>query len=148
MKRRLAAVFPGLCAAATAAALLMACGGPEGEIRASLSVAERAQFDRGRQLSTPCWSCHDLYGEQNKVGPYLAGVYGRRAGSANFPGYSEAMRNAGIVWDETTLRQFLLDPPRFVPGTTMVASGPRNVADVDALVFYLARVSEAVTKSK
>jgi cytochrome c len=122
------------------------CGGPEREIRSSLSNADRQRFDLGQRLSTPCWSCHDLYGQQNKVGPYLAGVYGRKAGSANFPGYSQAMRSAGFSWDERSLRSFLLDPNRLVPGTTMVASGPRGPAEVDALVFYLKHVSQAVSR--
>ena len=48
------------------------CGGPEREIRKTLNASELALFDRGQRLSTPCWSCHDLYGEQNKVGPFLS----------------------------------------------------------------------------
>ncbi len=127
------------------AVTLFACGGPEREIRSSLSEPDRRRFDLGQRLSTPCWSCHDLYGEQNKVGPYLAGVYGRRAGAASFPGYSFAMRASSITWDERSLREFLLEPQRVVPGTTMVASGPRSMGEVDALVFYLKHVSQAVS---
>lgn len=119
----------------------LGCGGPEREIRKTLSAAERDLFDRGQRLSTPCWSCHDLYGEQNKVGPYLAGLYGRAAGSARYPGYSPAMRGSGVIWDERSLRAFLVDTSGFIPGTTMVASGPRNAADVSALVFYLKHVT-------
>lgn len=121
--------------------VLVGCGGPEGEIRKTLTEAERVQFDLGQRLSTPCWSCHDLYGEQNKVGPYLSGLYGRAAGTADFPGYSQAMKASGVVWNERSLRAFLLDPSHFVPGTTMVASGPRNAADVAALVFYLRHIT-------
>lgn len=119
------------------------CGGPEGEIRERLSAADRATFDRGQRLSTPCWSCHDLYGKQNKVGPYLAGLYGRRAGSADFPGYSDAMKESGVVWNERSLRAFLLNASGFMPGTTMV-SGPQSAGEVGALVFYLKHVSLAV----
>jgi cytochrome c len=119
------------------------CGGPEREIRSRLSAAERDLFDRGQRLSTPCWSCHDLYGEQNKVGPYLAGLNGRRAGSANFPGYSASMKRSGVVWDERSLRSYLLNPSAFIPGTTMVASGPGNPVDSSALVFYLMHVTKA-----
>jgi cytochrome c len=127
-----------------ASLFVLACGGPEREIRAQLSPADRNLFDRGQRLSTACWSCHDLYGEQNKVGPYLAGLYGRKAGSANFPGYSEAMRRSGVTWDEASLRSFLLNTHGVIPGTTMVASGPGNSADVAALVFYLKYVTRAV----
>ncbi len=127
--------------------VVLGCGGPEREIRASLSDAERGRFDLGQRLSTPCWSCHDLYGEQNKVGPYLAGVYGREAGSTNFPGYSPAMKGAGFIWDERTLYSFILDPSGVVPGTSMVANGPRGPAEVAALAFYLKHVSQAVSRN-
>ncbi|MCP5041291.1 MAG: cytochrome C [bacterium] len=139
----MAALLLGACAAFG----ISACGGPEGEIRATLSPSERERFDRGRRLSTPCWSCHDLYGEQNKVGPYLAGFYGRRAGSARFPGYSEGLKASGIVWDDRSLRRFLINPTSVVPGTTMVGRGPQGPGDVDALVFYLKHISRAVTKT-
>lgn len=125
---------------------LSACGGPEREIRAGLTPAERARFDRGQQLSTPCWSCHDLYGQQNKVGPYLAGVYGRRAGSAQFPGYSDALKASGVVWDDRSLRAFLMNPSSYIPGTNMVEAGVRGAGDADALAFYLKLVSRAVAK--
>ena len=125
---------------------LSACGGPEGEIRKTLSASERSLFDQGQRLSTPCWSCHDLYGKQNKVGPYLAGLYGRKAGTANFPSFSEAMKSSGVVWNERSLRSFLLDTSGFIPGTTMVASGPRGAADVSALVFYLKHVTSVGSK--
>ena len=123
--------------------LLSACGGPEAEIRAELSTDERVTFDRGQRLSTPCWSCHDLYGKQNKVGPYLAGLYGRRAGTAAFPGYSKAMKESGVVWNERSLRAFLLNANGFIPGTNMVGA-LQSPGEVDALVFYLKHVTRAV----
>ena len=125
-----------------ASLVMAACGGPEAEIRANLSAEERVTFDRGQRLSTPCWSCHDLYGEQNKVGPYLAGVYGRPAGSAKFSGYSKAMKESGVVWNERSLRAFLLNANGFIPGTNMVG-GAQSPAEVGALVFYLKHVTRA-----
>lgn len=78
------------------------------------------------------------------MGPYLAGLYGRRAGSANFPGYSEGMKRSGVIWNERSLRSYLLNPSGFIPGTSMLASGPQNPADAVALVFYLRHVTSAV----
>jgi cytochrome c len=136
------------CAAEIATCLALAscftaCGGPEPEIRARLSKRELVIFNRGKSLSTPCWSCHDLYGEQNKVGPYLTGMYGRKAGGARFGAYSPAMKNSNIVWSDATLRAYLMDVTGFIPGTTMNAPGPSNRADVDALIFYLRLVTSA-----
>lgn len=112
------------------------CDSRAREIRSKLSDRELMLFDRGQKLSSPCWACHDFYGTQNKVGPYLSGLYGRRAGSAAFPGYSQALRESGIVWNDETLRRFLADPRSAVPGTNMVSPGIPDRADLDALVFY------------
>jgi cytochrome c len=49
----------------------------------------------------------------------LAGLFGRWAGSLNGTRYSQAMQEAGLVWDERTLDSFLEDPRGIVPGTTM-----------------------------
>ena len=72
------------------------------------------------------------------------GVVGRRAGSVNFPGYSKAMRESGVVWNERSLRAFLLNTNGFIPGTNMVSSGSQSAADIGALVFYLMHVTRAV----
>jgi cytochrome c len=127
------------------ASSISACGGPEPEIRARLSEREREIFDRGKRLSTPCWACHDLYGEQNKVGPYLSGLYGRTAGSARFAGYSQAMKNSNVIWNDASLRAFLLNVSGYIPGTSMNATGPAGRVDVDALVFYLGQVTASTS---
>jgi cytochrome c len=118
-----------------------ACGGPESEIRKRLSEPELKVFNRGVILSTPCWTCHDLYGEQNKVGPHLKDIIGRRAGTANFGGYSQAMKDSNITWNEENLAAFLIDVSATIPGTTMNSNGPSNPADAAALAFYLSQLS-------
>lgn len=125
-----------LAAAVLAAGLAAGCDSRARDIRSRLSDEELLLFDRGQKLSSPCWACHDFYGTQNKVGPYLSGLYGRRAGGADFPGYSRALRESGIVWSDPTLRRFLADPQSAVPGTNMVSPGMASRADLDALVFY------------
>lgn len=116
------------------------CDSRAREIRAQLSDQELLLFDRGQKVSSPCWACHDFYTEQNKVGPYLSGIYGRKAGTARFPGYSDAMRSSGIVWGPQTLRRFLASPQSAVPGTNMVAPGVGG-SDLEALLFYMDRVT-------
>ena len=126
---------------AVSSAALPACDARVREIRSRLSDSELLRFDRGSQLSAPCWTCHDFYGTQNKVGPYLSGVYGRRAGSGAFGGYSDALRATAAVWDDQTLDAFLADPQRFAPGTTMVSPGIGSPADREALIFYIKQVT-------
>jgi len=54
-----------------------------------------------------CKACHD-FGTANKVGPGLAGIVGRQAGSTDFK-YSDALKKGGWVWDEANLRKWLED---------------------------------------
>ncbi|WAT17391.1 c-type cytochrome [Aurantiacibacter sp. MUD11] len=83
-----------------------------------------------------CGVCHSVEPGQNGVGPTLAGVVGRRAGSVAGANYSPAMQGANITWTEANLRRYLLDPNAVVPGGTMPAPG-LNAAQAQAVVNYL-----------
>ncbi|HPG29018.1 MAG TPA: hypothetical protein PLW10_25525, partial [Myxococcota bacterium] len=118
------------------------CSDPDRAILERLSAVERARFQRGRQVATPCWTCHDLAGRVQKVGPSLLGVYGRPSGTA--PGSHEgspALRAASIVWDDRSLAAFLSDPQGFVPGNRMVSPGVGDGAALSDLLFYLRHVT-------
>jgi cytochrome c len=53
-------------------------------------------------------------------GPSLAGVVGRRAGSApGFNRYSEAITSSSVRWEPETLQRWLADPQAVIPGTSM-----------------------------
>ena len=70
------------------------------------------------------------------IGPNLAGLFGRPAGSIAGYNYSAAMKKSGLRWDEKTLDEFLAAPTKKVPGTKM----PIAVADPAkraALIAYL-----------
>lgn len=117
--------------------LLFGCSEPDSEILAGLGEGDQARFRNGRRVAMPCWTCHDLKGAAKKVGPSLAGVYGRRSGLA--PGYegSPAMISATIEWDDRSLVAFLSNPSGFVPGNRMVSPGVRDNAGLADLLFYL-----------
>ena len=79
-----------------------------------------------------------------KVGPSLAGLFGRKAGTAEgFNQYSDAMMNSEVVWDEETLSKFLADPQKFIPGNMKIEGGYRVVGKVSSnrhradLIAYL-----------
>lgn len=64
-----------------------------------------------------CTGCHAI--ETSREGPALGGVYGRKAGSYAGFVYSDALKKAGLVWNDTSLEQWLTDPDAFISGNNM-----------------------------
>ncbi|QSI34354.1 c-type cytochrome [Variovorax sp. RKNM96] len=85
---------------------------------------------------TTCAACHTAQGAA-AIGPSLAGVVGRKAGSSPGFGYSRAMKNAQIIWDDNSLAAFLSDPQQAVPGNRMPFAGVPDPGEVAELVRYL-----------
>lgn len=74
--------------------------------------------DRGAALfEKRCTGCHAL--DQNREGPKLRGVFGRTSGEITDYDYSPALKKAGIVWNESSLEQWLTDSDKLVPGNNM-----------------------------
>lgn len=69
---------------------------------------------RGADIfASECAVCHSIRPGWHKEGPSLAGVYGRRAGSApEFTGY-RALRGMDVVWGDQSLDAWLADPKSF-----------------------------------
>ena len=101
------------------------------------SVAQDAAAGEKVFLSK-CKVCHMApENAKNLVGPSLAGVVGRKAGTAPDYHYSPANKNSGLTWDEAELKKYLKDPKGVVPGTKMVFPGLQSDQDVDNIIAYL-----------
>jgi cytochrome c len=111
---------------------------------ASPASAAPTQGDaqRGSQLFRNCVACHSLTPNRNMTGPSLAGVVGRTAGSLEtFARYSPALRNSGVVWDETTLNAYLKSPAEFIPGNRMTFAGIKEDTARADVIAYLAQAA-------
>ena len=89
--------------------------------------------------SSRCLGCHAL--DTNLIGPAHRGVFGRRAGSVPGYQYSAALRNSALVWNETTLNQWLENPDAMTPGQKMEFRVGRQ-KDRDDVIAYLKTVSK------
>jgi cytochrome c len=104
----------------------------------ALAVSPALAADSGDTLFRRyCTVCHSTEAGQNKVGPSLAGVFGRGSGEEGSFNYSQAMQGAHVTWDEKTLDQYLTDPKTIVPGTKMLFPGVKNADERHAIIDYL-----------
>ena len=84
-----------------------------------------------------CTMCHAP--DQNKVGPKLMGVVGRKAGSLPDYTYSSSLKASGLSWDAANLDKWLSGPMAFIPGVKMPIKldNPQDRADVIAYLNTL-----------
>jgi cytochrome c len=84
-----------------------------------------------------CTICHATEPDRNLIGPSLAGVYGREAGTVPGYPYSPALKQTGLTWDEATLDRFLAAPMTAVPGTRMTYAGLKDPAERKDVIAHL-----------
>ena len=74
-------------------------------------------------FNNACRTCHTVREGDNRLGPNLYGIIGRKAGSLPNFAYSSAMRDAGLVWDRGALDRFIANPDQVVSGHNMKPYG-------------------------
>lgn len=125
-------------------------GGTAGLVGMSLAWVAAAATPGGAPTAADfsrCAGCHSTQAGQNKIGPSLAGVFGRTSGSVPGYNYSAALKTTHLTWDEQTLDKFLQNPSGLVHGTKMFATVP----DADTrqrLIAYLKSLSPQSAANK
>jgi cytochrome c2 len=105
----------------------------------------------GKAIFARCSTCHSADPGVTKIGPSLADVVNRQAGSIADYSYSPAMKSAGLIWTPSNLDKFLTAPRTVVPGTKMGFPGLSSASDRDNVIAYLQSISKTkppVGKSK
>ncbi len=104
----------------------------------STGLASAQDVEKGANVFKRCLACHAIgQGAKNKVGPQLNGLDGRKSGTAPDYNYSDANKNSGITWNETTFKEYIKDPRAKVPGTKMIFPGIKNENEVNDLWAYV-----------
>jgi len=83
----------------------------------SSSVPQERDVASGQLVfNNACRTCHTTKEGDNRLGPNLYKIVGRKAGSLQNYGYSSAMKGADFIWDEEKLDRFIANPEQTVPG--------------------------------
>ena len=127
MSKTMSRVVPGLALAAAIGASMAAI---------VLKAEAAGDAATGEHVFARCVVCHSPKAGENKIGPSLAAVFGRKSGSVPGYDYSPALKSAGITWDEQELHKYLTNPPADVHGTKMVISVP-SAEDRQNVIAYL-----------
>jgi cytochrome c len=92
-------------------------------------------------FNNACRTCHTIKDGDNRLGPNLYRIIGRKAGSLPDYNYSSAMKGAGFVWDEEKLEHFMANPDGVVPGNSMKPySGLASSEDRAKIIIFLRSV--------
>jgi cytochrome c len=87
---------------------------------ARAQAPEPAAADDGQAaFNNACRTCHTSKAGDNRLGPSLAGIVGRKAGQQSGFAYSASMKNSGVTWDIKTLDAFIANPDSVVAGNAM-----------------------------
>ena len=114
-------------------------------LAASAAAEDAPDPERGAELFRQCQSCHAVGQEaENRVGPHLNALFGRRAAAIEGYAYSEDMQRAGadgLTWTAETLHVYIENPRALVTGTRMAFRGIPDRGDREDLLAFLRQYS-------
>ena len=99
----------------------------------ALPVLADGDAGKGAQVyAQKCKACHSLKAGEHKMGPALAGVFGKKAGTTSYKRY-RGLKGSTLIWNEKNLDGFLKSPIKFIGKKSRMKSrlkGVQNRADV------------------
>jgi cytochrome c len=115
----------------------------EFDVAIVLALLPKAKPEDGASVFKMCRACHDS--EKNapaRIGTSLWGIVNQRKATRPGFNYSAALRAKGGTWSYRDLADYLNNPRKFAPGTSMAFAGivsNRRMAD---LLAYLRTLSD------
>lgn len=104
----------------------------------AVAAKEEASEEGKLAFNNACRTCHSFKPNDNRLGPTLHGIVGRKSGSLDGFQFSSAMKSADITWDDSSLDKFIANPDQVVHGNAMKPYG--GIADASErhkIVDYL-----------
>lgn len=108
-----------------------------GLVLAAPFAAVAQDVEAGKAVFKKCMACHQI--GKNALGPDLQCVDGRAAGTVEgYAGYSDALKKAGITWNDENLLAWIEKDDKLVPGNKMIfPAGVKDPTDRANLLAYL-----------
>ncbi len=115
-----------LVAAAVVMALVSGSAFASGDLTKGASVYKKK-----------CLSCHPTTAGKHKMGPSLANMFGRKAGTV--PGFHKykGLKSSEIVWDETNMDQWIANPKKFLGKKTSMVYKLKSAKSRADVIEYL-----------
>ena len=109
---------------------------------AATAGTANAGGDGEKLFKKKCSTCHSMEPGKHKIGPSLAGVVGRKAGTTDFAKYKAFKGGTDIVWDEANLDAWITDQKAFlkdkgISGGTAMSAKIKKEDDREAIIKYL-----------
>lgn len=84
-----------------------------------------------------CKTCHSLTADKHGIGPSLAGIMGKAAGTqAGYKKY-RGLKTSDVVWTDVTLDAWLANPTKFIGKKTSMTSKIYKAEDRAAIIEYM-----------
>ena len=100
--------------------------------------------EHGEKVFKKCSACHVVNkGGENKIGPVLYGVLGRKSGAISDYKYSKALIAHGKVWSYEEMNGYLLKPAAHIKGTKMAFAGLKKEKDRASVILYMNTQSDS-----
>ena len=99
-----------------------------------------ADADGAKLFKKKCGTCHAF--DKHKVGPSLAGIVGKKAGSTDFKRYKAFKGGSDIVWDDKNLDAWITNQKDFlkdkgIKKKTGMSAKVKKEKDRKAIIAYL-----------
>ena len=110
------------------------------DISALLALGD---VSHGEKVFKKCSACHLVNkGGENKIGPALYGVIGRKVASKQDYKYSKGMAAYDKDWTFEEMNGYLKKPQSYIKGTKMAFAGLRKEKDRASVILYLNQNSD------
>lgn len=101
---------------------------------------DRAEIEAGMlAFNNHCRECHSFSKGDNRLGPSLYGVVGRKAGTApGYGNYSDGVKNAGFTWTPELIDTWITNPDAVIPDNNMKPfGGISDTAQRQKIIIFL-----------